>query len=244
MFKKRAQVTIFVIIAIVIVVGIVGFFLLQNKNSILNQAIPTNIQPVYNYLDSCFKNSFEESLFLVGLQGGYTSKLQNGLTTNLSKVAFAFYGNQINFLSEKELQKEIEDYLSLKVKNCLDNNSFDASYEISYSSIKPSVKTEDLKTTATLSAPLTIRKGETAYSLDRDYKIEQKIRLGQLYTITDAITQQLLNDSSSIDLTYLTSLDYQVNIIDYGNQQFLYTFTDLNNSLGGQPYLYQFAIKI
>lgn len=244
MNQKRAQVTIFVIIAIIIVAGIVGFFLLQNKTSILNQAVPTSIQPVYTYIDSCFKDSFEESLFLVGLQGGYTTAPSNSLKTNLSSVAYSFSGNQITLISKQNLKKEIEDYLDLKIRNCLNNTPLDASYEITYSKISSSVKIEDTKTTASLSAPLTIKKGETAYSLDKDYKKEQKIRLGELYSITEEITKQLSNDSSSMDLTYLTSLDYEVNIIDYGNQQFLYTLSDNSSLLGGQPYLWEFAVKI
>jgi hypothetical protein len=138
--SKRGQITIFVIIAIVIVVAIAAFFLIKSQTSSFNKSIPSDIQPVYHYVDTCFKNSFEESLFLVGLQGGYTASPQNSLQTNLTNVGFAFTDNQIVLLPKQYVEKKMNDYISLNVKKCLDDTALDSSYEITYSTISPSVK--------------------------------------------------------------------------------------------------------
>ena len=63
------------------------FFVLKNKSFNLNQAIPSNIQPVYDYVNNCFKESVEEGIFLVGFQGGYINPPQNSLVTNFSFVS-------------------------------------------------------------------------------------------------------------------------------------------------------------
>jgi len=241
---KRCQVTIFVIIAIVIVCVVIGFFLLKNQNSALIPRVPASIQPVYTYLDGCFKDSFEESLLLVGLQGGYTVAPKNSLQTDLTNVAFLFTDNQSSLISKEDVQKQMENYLSISFKKCLENSSLASDYKITYSQISPSVKIEGLKTTASLSAPLTVVKGDSSYSLDKAHTAEQKIRLGELYAITEDIIKQLSNDSYAMDISYLTNLDYEVNIIDYTGGNLLYTFTDNSSILGGQPYLYRFAVKI
>ena len=46
-WNKRAQLTIFIIIAIVVVGGLVSYFLLRDK--IFVEQIPQNMRPVYDY---------------------------------------------------------------------------------------------------------------------------------------------------------------------------------------------------
>jgi len=53
--SKEEQVTIFVIIAILIVAGIVLFFYAKDKSSSLTPSIPEDIQPIYNFVQDCLK---------------------------------------------------------------------------------------------------------------------------------------------------------------------------------------------
>ena len=55
--NKRGQLTIFIIIAIVLVAGIGGFFLIRDK--IMITRIPANIEPAYKTFLTCLEENAE-----------------------------------------------------------------------------------------------------------------------------------------------------------------------------------------
>ena len=72
-FKNhRAQLTLFVIIALIIIAVIAGYFLI--KSDIFPRQIPVNMQEFYNYYLSCIDTTTKEGAGLMGLHGGYLEK--------------------------------------------------------------------------------------------------------------------------------------------------------------------------
>ncbi|MCR4285087.1 MAG: hypothetical protein NUV97_03540 [archaeon] len=65
---KRGQVTIFIIVAIVIVVGIILYFAIDWNFS---KTLPVNMEPVYDYYKECLTATALEGISLLGEQGGY-----------------------------------------------------------------------------------------------------------------------------------------------------------------------------
>jgi hypothetical protein len=245
MGNKRAQLTLFVIVAIIIVVGIAGYFIISNQTNLLERSAPAHIQPIQTNIENCLEESVEESLFLIGLQGGKTNVSSNYLETTNSKVLFAFKQTQKTFLTKQQLEQEISSYVKNKIGSCLSEIKTNyPTYEITTSEIKPTTKIEDKKVLISLSVPIIVSREDSSYKLDKDYKIEQKLRLGNLHILTTEIIEQLAEDSSSIDLTYLTEQEYNIFITDYSEGRFLYSFTDLNNTLVGEPYIWRFAVQI
>jgi hypothetical protein len=49
---KKAQVTLFVILGLVLIVGIAGFFIFRE---VYSSNIPKNLEPAYNYYLSCIE---------------------------------------------------------------------------------------------------------------------------------------------------------------------------------------------
>src|SRR3989344_4139856 len=66
---KRGQVTIFVIIAIVILAGVAVYFLARGNLGV--SGIPTSLEPVFNYYTECIKEETKTAIELAGSQGGY-----------------------------------------------------------------------------------------------------------------------------------------------------------------------------
>src|SRR3989344_9376465 len=66
--SKRAQLTIFIIIAIVLVAGIAGFFLLRDR---FKAGLPKELLPVETYFLSCIEDETKLSAGLMGMQAGY-----------------------------------------------------------------------------------------------------------------------------------------------------------------------------
>lgn len=65
--RKKGQVTIFIIVAIVVVGGIVAYFVLRDG---FGESIPEDLRPVYDYYVSCLEASAQEGISLLGEQGG------------------------------------------------------------------------------------------------------------------------------------------------------------------------------
>src|SRR3989344_774296 len=69
MMKKRAQMTIFVIIAIVLAIGVVVYFVVRGNISISN--VSPELKPVFDYYKACISEDANEAVKLAGAQGGY-----------------------------------------------------------------------------------------------------------------------------------------------------------------------------
>jgi len=69
MEKKRGQVTIFILIAIVIIGGAVVFY--SYRDSIIGEKIPVSIEPVYNNFLSCLESKILTGIDILESQAGY-----------------------------------------------------------------------------------------------------------------------------------------------------------------------------
>ena len=72
--NKRGQVTIFIIIAIVVVVGLVLFFML--KSNIFQPSIPKQFDPAYSYYLGCIDSEAYSGALLLEQSGGYIENPQ------------------------------------------------------------------------------------------------------------------------------------------------------------------------
>jgi len=90
MFSRRSQITAFVVIALIIIAGIVGFFVVRNY---ISQNIPTSISPVYQYYIECIKQSVEDGTSLMGTQAGYIT-----LPDFQAGTSYAPFSSQLGFM--------------------------------------------------------------------------------------------------------------------------------------------------
>ena len=72
--SKRSQITLFVILAIIIVIAIIAAFILLNKPK---QVIIIPTENIKDYIEKCIKNSAEESLSNIILAGGLINSNNN-----------------------------------------------------------------------------------------------------------------------------------------------------------------------
>ena len=130
--NRRGQLTIFVIVAIVIVVGIAAFFVIRGNLGV--SGIPVELEPVYDYYDSCIENELKRGLDIAGSQGG---RIEVGEYAPGSE--YAPFSNQLNFLgfpvpywyyvsgngvikeqvpSKSEISGELGDFLAESLGDC------------------------------------------------------------------------------------------------------------------------------
>ena len=74
MKNQKAQVTIFIIIAILIIAGVVCFYLEIEKRSLFS--------PIQNFGEVCIKDIGQDALYFIGQNGGYFFLKKNLLKVN------------------------------------------------------------------------------------------------------------------------------------------------------------------
>ena len=130
--NKRAQVTIFIIIAIVIVAGILAYFALSGK--IGSRALPKELSPAYNYFLSCIQEETQNAVLIMGSQGGYIEvpefspgseymPFSSQLDFLGTPVPYWYYisGNGVakeQVPSKEKMETQIEDYLKENIALC------------------------------------------------------------------------------------------------------------------------------
>jgi len=128
--NKRGQVTIFIIVATLVIVGIVLFFLIKN-NIIPGIGGGQEVNPK-SFMQTCIDDELKKSVELISMQGGYT---QNNLNKTFqfsgekkpTDISYLCY-NQNNYLPcvnqepmlIQHLKKEIKEDISSEVRNCFD----------------------------------------------------------------------------------------------------------------------------
>ena len=128
---RRGQVAIFVIIAILIVGGVIAYFLLSGGMGV---AMSKNLEPAYDYYLSCVEATAREGIALLGEQGGYIDvpEFVPGSQYRPYSSQLDFFGQPVvywmyvsgnNLLreqvpSESMMEEQLADYISERVSEC------------------------------------------------------------------------------------------------------------------------------
>jgi hypothetical protein len=244
MKEKRGQVTIFVIIAILIVAGIFLFFYVQNKTSSLTPTIPKDIQPVYNLVQDCLKETSENALIRIGEQGGYFLIFDEPSIEG--RIPYYLQGTQESIPSQQEIEQNLAGFVREELGFCILNfKDFKEDYKITHELKKSEVKILNNQVRFSLDYPLTISKEETAYQL-KDFSIDIPIRADKNIKVSqEIITEQKLHpESICLSCLYDLGQSYGVHIdmLDYGNST-IFTIIDDNSKINNASYEWSFAIK-
>lgn len=124
--QKKGQITIFVIIAILLISGIILFFVFRTQiTPQKGESVETNINL---FLSSCLNDNIQERIKLLAIQGGYAEPTGKDFMFNdegvSKKIPYLCYAqesgslciNQEPMLME-HLKNEMKDYLANDIRN-------------------------------------------------------------------------------------------------------------------------------
>jgi hypothetical protein len=239
---KRGQVTIFIVISLIIIVGVVLFFVSRDRLNPNFSKTPVEFNSITDEIQNCAEATLKDGTKLIGLQGGYILPPESALETNFSSIAYGYnLGNNILVL-KSTIEKEIANYIQLVLPSCFDSSSF-PQYRITTGKPKATVKISSDSLSASVSYPLTLKKTDSTYNLDKPYRANYKIQLGNMYSVAQELISKETQNPGNIDFNYLQSLGYDISILYFGENIFVYSIKDSNiNGTGG--YTFRFANKI
>jgi hypothetical protein len=225
--EKRGQVTIFVIVAIVLVTGALLF--LYTQTDLLGQRVERvpEINPIISEIQNCLDTTSLDGIKMVGLQGGYVFLPNQTFSTNLSNIAYAYYEGRKTFNSITGIAREISSYVSLMLPECTNFSKFPDFNINTISIISSTIIQGDLVKVDTKWS-LSIKKGDASYNLN-SFTTTIPVRLGLIYNITNTIVNNEMKDPNTIDASYFIDVNNLYGIkIDFlpNNETIVYSITD------------------
>ncbi len=207
--NKRGQVTIFIIIGILIVAGVVLFFSLRGQvteDEDKGPSVSGEINPS-SYMKTCIEDKVEETIFVLSRRGGYINHPLNihfmftneGKYWNITYLCYTDKDENCDIICpsvisnlESEIKREIEGEIN-SCFNGLVSSARDKGYEISeeeYNGFKTNLKENRL--IFNINGKLVLNKGEATERYENfDVEFSTKIyNLGR-------VAQDIVNSKSS-----------------------------------------------
>ena len=208
--EKRGQVTVFVIMAIILVAGILLFLYTQTDilgNKANNYPV---IAQIVSEIQNCLDITAFDAITMIGMQGGYIFLPNQTFESNLSEIAYAYYEGKKTFNSISGIAREISNYVSLMLPQCTDFTKF-PDFIIEPKSISSSTIIQSELVNVNTKWSLLVKKGDVSYNL-RSFTTTIPIRLGLVYNVTNTIVNSEVKDPNNIDLSYIIEIKNQYEI--------------------------------
>ena len=190
----RGQLTIFIIIAIFAIGGVILFFTFRDSFA-LGQ-IPSSLEPAYTTFLSCLEEDALNGIEVLESQGGYIflPDFSPGSQYMPFSSQLDFLGNGIPYWyyvsgnniekeqvpGENEMEEQLGDFIEDKIRNCNLENYYDDGFDLSFGEPEAKVEIRNDDVRISLDMNLNINKGEDAVII-RNHKVDVESKLGSLY---------------------------------------------------------------
>ena len=223
---SRAQVSVFVIIAIVFVAAGVGsfYFVKTNKQSqeskdfFSGSEVKPEIDNLRNSLIQCLDDTTKSSLEIIGIQGGFNKKPERAL--DLGWTFIPYYYEQGNFLMPDKfmIEKEISDSINENIVSCVDGVKV-SDVELKYSKPKTKTTLDKGRISFIVDMPISIAKQGNLMTVQfRDLPISYNSSLYDILEVAKYITDSHRQDSKMMCISCIGKMANERNLyVDFLN---------------------------
>jgi len=192
---KRAQATIFIIFALIVVAGIVMYFVLRDDSA---HGLSENVQPVYDYYLSCVEDIMEQGIAILGAQGGYIQvpDFEPGSVYIPFSSQLDFFGQGVpywlyisgnNILKEQVPTKEgmesqLENFISERLDSCDFSDFEEQGYNIYIGKGDVDVSIDKFEVSADIQNEVIIFSGNHSFAVS-DHSVSIESKLGNFYDL-------------------------------------------------------------
>ncbi len=246
---KKAQISIFIIIALLLVLSVTIVFIFNRGDlgilRYINKDLSSESGKINSVFHDCIRQRGIDAIRIIGLQGGYVKLPEKFIKINISDVAYGYYEGRKTLPQKGDIEREISSYIELSLPYCIDYNSFP---DLNLSIGEPLAKVNIEKNYVRISAkiPISIAKDGKTLVLNEDYNAEIPIKLRDMYDIADEIIDKEISDPNYIQVSYLAGLNYNIMILPQDEKNIVYVITDDSNRsrIDDVSYSFLFANKL
>lgn len=238
--NKRGQVTIFIILAILIVVAALSYFLF--RDTITSRVGNVGGNEVNIYVQNCLEQVTEGAVLEVGQGGGYFERPEFSTSNGITY----YYGEneEFHFFLKDGLEEEVSLAVGAKLNECVGSFSEFGNYDkINAGNISVSSEILDEKIKIFVDYPIQLIKGDDVLMLT-DFEYEISSRLGLIYEVVDKMVyEEPLKKGICLSCNFDHALESGLNIdyFDYGENTVIFVVTDNEIKLGENSFEFIFA---
>lgn len=252
--RKRGQVTIFILIGIILLFSVSATFyfnyeIIKDKLNIGKEKprdFTATADAVKSAVEKCLKETAEEGLFYIGLQGGYYETNPHFEQLSDMQTPYYFYLGNESIPTKDTIQDELSKYIQEKLQGCIDLAPFENqgySFETGEASATANIKEKQVNIDAEF--PITIQR-ETVTSTIRSFNQEVSLDFYRMYAIVEELAKEQKKSPNSVPLIFLSDLAYRNGFkyatTDMGENSVLFTLF-FNNTVKDDYYTYAFMAQ-
>ena len=263
--QKRAQITIYIILGIVILMSFALLF--YARTSYVERMMVREVTqigsfdaPVRSFVESCIKQVAVEGAYYIASQGGYYTLPSDHFGVAMQgqelMMGYGYRSHQDVMISRTIMQEEYEDYIGANLNQCTADFASFQDYEISEKTPEVNIDLGEDSAVVSVNYPLTIRKGDTETKISEFQDIVVPVRMGRLYEIVKTLINYAQQyPQRGPNLSYLAALANENIKVYYGwsSNALYYIIIDLESSvqsgsvisspdISNRPFLFNVAL--
>jgi len=257
---KKAQISVFLLIGIVILV-IIGIFLYQRTQVVKapEMAAPVNVAAVQVYVQQCLEKTASDAVLYIGQHGGYyympeefsvfpdINTLNVETPAPLLNIPFYFYEGKDFVPTKEEMEKQLSYYVSFNLPGCADLGAFaQQGFKVEAGAVNVNSAIGEKNVVFIVDYPVNISRGNEKQTISR-FTTVVNADLIKLYDSANLYMQSQRNDPTAFFISSLSRicLDKVITFksLFYGKHELLITLTDDQTRINNQPLIFAFAIK-
>ena len=256
--SKRGQITIYLLIAIVII-AILGFFIYINNLGLFEKS-QTNIEEevelseykssAEDYINSCLKYISKDIILYIGIQGGYYNHPQYYLQDRYFFYSYYFFDGK-NIMPEINIiEDEISKAISRELVYCVNDFQIFKTKNVKFEQgpIKSITEIKDKEIRINIKYPITINKDKQKLKLSEDYETKVYLRFNTAYDVAKYIIKDLVVDKNNLCLSCILDIakekDLDFNFVSYSDNEILFIIVDNRSIIKEDPYRLMFVARI
>lgn len=179
---KKAQVTLFVIIAILIIAIIL--LILWQQGIFSGKMASSDIAKVKSYIQDCLELKTQDAILFIARQGGYNTLPEAHINFLEEKTAYYWKDNQTLIPSIMTVESELASILDVKASECLKMPG----YVITPSRCKSTFEIKDT-VKALFECPATVQKGAATTQI-KDFSIEVNAPVKKMLDVSNEVVNE------------------------------------------------------
>ncbi len=237
----RGQVTIFIIIAIFIVALGITFYIFRED---IGGKTNSNIAPVITFVQDCIDKTFEESIYAVARNGGYSG--YNYIEkTNEDGITYYLIDEKNYMPSKDRIELEIAEYFNNKLFLCTQHFIAFNDYQIEEGNLETTIDIEEEKIFLEMNYPLAIKKDKER-TIVKNFESELEIPFLKVYNSVQnfILQQEPIKNSICLNCFQMANNeDIQVDVENFYNGETIFTFMYNSSELNNKTLTWVFANK-
>ncbi len=251
---KRGQTTLFTILGILLLLGVLLYmasvYAPKPEEEVKKQVTVTaEDQPIKSFVDSCVLQTARMALFFFGFVGGDVEPPAYKtffMYDARYKIPYVYYEGATQYVTIDLVEKTLAQYVDAKLKKCTIFSGF-SGIQVTDAAPRTKVQLLDNEVVFSITYPVHIERDGKKNLVGPEWSARIPLRLKEMTEITNRIVERKHQDPSLIHWDYLTEIttkNYNATAYTEVNSTIVYRLVDEKNELLGEPYIFQFAVRI